>query len=106
MTADTRPPEARLYFALAFIGGYGDAAGVVLAKTFTGHVTGSLILAAIAAAAHKWNALVAHLSAIFVGGAIGAVLAFQFKGVGILGVTFLLLIILISRIRQNGLLTS
>jgi uncharacterized membrane protein YoaK (UPF0700 family) len=69
MTADTRPPEAWLYFALA--GGYGDAAGVVLAKTFTGHVTGSLILAAIAAAAHKWSALVAHLSAIFVGGAIG-----------------------------------
>ncbi len=52
MTADTRPPEAWLYFALAVVGGYGDAASVVLAKTFTGHVTGSLVLAAIAIAAH------------------------------------------------------
>jgi uncharacterized membrane protein YoaK (UPF0700 family) len=64
MTADTRPPEAWLYFALAFVGGYGDAAGVVLAKTFTGHVTGSLVLAAIATAAHKWSALVPHFSAV------------------------------------------
>ena len=51
MTADPRPPEAWLYFALAVVGGYGDAASVVLAKTFTGHVTGSLVLAAIALAA-------------------------------------------------------
>jgi uncharacterized membrane protein YoaK (UPF0700 family) len=219
MTADTRPPEAWLYFALAFVGGYGDAAGVVLAKTFTGHVTGSLVLAAIATAAHKWSALVAHLSAVlfflvgvlssvlveralaawqsfkslpivlsieviltiaaylafasraaarvevfvvcmslalgmqngafqrtggisvhttyltgmitslmnsevikpqlmgardpkrsllygiwlafFVGGTAGAAMAFRFKGIGILGVTFLLLIILISRIRER-----
>ena len=64
MTADTRPPEAWLYFALAVVGGYGDAASVVLAKTFTGHVTGSLVLAAIAIAAHKWSALVAHLSSV------------------------------------------
>lgn len=33
---------------LAFVGGYGDADSFVLAKTFTGHVTGSLVLAAIA----------------------------------------------------------
>src|SRR5882757_3948503 len=74
MTADTRPPEAWLYFALA--GGYGDAAGVVLAKTFTGHVTGSLVLAAIAIAAHKWSALMAHLSAVlfFLVGIISSVL--------------------------------
>ena len=64
MTADIRPPKAWLYFALAFVGGYGDAAGVVLAKTFTGHVTGSLVLAAIATAAHKWSALVARFSAV------------------------------------------
>jgi uncharacterized membrane protein YoaK (UPF0700 family) len=76
MTADTRPPEAWLYFALAFVGGYGDAAGVVLAKTFTGHVTGSLVLAAIATAAHKWSALVAHLSAVlfFLVGVLSSVL--------------------------------
>ena len=26
---------------LAFVGGYGDAASFILAKTFTGHVTGN-----------------------------------------------------------------
>jgi uncharacterized membrane protein YoaK (UPF0700 family) len=76
VTADIRTPEAWLYFALAFVGGYGDAASVVLAKTFTGHVTGSLVLAAIAIAAHKWSALVAHLSAVlfFLVGIISSVL--------------------------------
>jgi len=76
MTADTRPPKAWLYFALAVVGGYGDAASVVLAKTFTGHVTGSLVLAAIAIAAHKWSALMAHLSAVlfFLVGIISSVL--------------------------------
>ena len=76
MTADTRPPEARLYFALAVVGGYGDAASVVLAKTFTGHVTGSLVLAAIAIAAHKWSSLMAHLSAVlfFLVGIVSSVL--------------------------------
>jgi uncharacterized membrane protein YoaK (UPF0700 family) len=49
---------------LAFVGGYGDAAGFVLAKTFTGHVTGNLVLEAIAATAHDWRAMVGHLSAI------------------------------------------
>jgi uncharacterized protein DUF1275 len=37
---------------------------VVLAKTFTGHVTGGLVLAAIAMAAHEWRALLAHLAAV------------------------------------------
>ena len=76
MAADTRPPEAWLYFALAVVGGYGDAASVVLAKTFTGHVTGSLVLAAIAIAAHKWSALMAHVSAVlfFLVGIISSVL--------------------------------
>ena len=35
---------------LSFVGGFGDAAGFVLSKTFTGHVTGSLVLGAIAMA--------------------------------------------------------
>jgi uncharacterized membrane protein YoaK (UPF0700 family) len=34
------------------------------AKTFTGYVTGSLVLAAIAMAAHEWRALLAHLAAV------------------------------------------
>jgi len=53
-----------LSIGLAFVGGYGDAAGFVLAKTFTGHVTGNLVLAAIAVAAHDWRAMLGHLSAI------------------------------------------
>jgi uncharacterized membrane protein YoaK (UPF0700 family) len=53
-----------LSFGLAFVGGYGDAASFVLAKTFTGHVTGNFVLAAIAVAAHDRRAALAHLSAI------------------------------------------
>jgi uncharacterized membrane protein YoaK (UPF0700 family) len=53
-----------LSLGLAFVGGYGDAASFVLAKTFTGHVTGNLVLAAIAVAALDWRATIAPLSAI------------------------------------------
>ncbi len=53
-----------LSLGLAFVGGYGDAASFVLAKTFTGHVTGNLVLAAIAVAAHDWGATLAPLYAI------------------------------------------
>jgi len=56
--------DAWLSFGLAFVGGYGDAASFVLAKTFTGHVTGNLVLGAIAVAAHDWRAMLEHLSAI------------------------------------------
>jgi hypothetical protein len=38
MSTSDRPADAWLSFGLAFIGGYGDAASFVLAKTFTGHV--------------------------------------------------------------------
>jgi uncharacterized membrane protein YoaK (UPF0700 family) len=44
-------PERWLYLTFAFVGGYGDAVSFVLAKTFTGHIAGSLVLAAIAIAA-------------------------------------------------------
>jgi uncharacterized membrane protein YoaK (UPF0700 family) len=53
-----------LSVGLAFVGGYCDAASFVLARTFTGHVTGNLVLAAIALAAHDWRAVLEHLSAI------------------------------------------
>jgi uncharacterized membrane protein YoaK (UPF0700 family) len=56
--------DARLSYGFAFVGGYGDAASFVLAKTFTGHVTGNLVLAAIAVAAHDWQATLGPLSAI------------------------------------------
>jgi uncharacterized membrane protein YoaK (UPF0700 family) len=61
---DNPPPEKWLYFAFAFVGGYGDAAAFVLAKTFTGHITGSLVLAAIAIAAHMWTSVAVHLSSV------------------------------------------
>jgi uncharacterized membrane protein YoaK (UPF0700 family) len=56
--------DAWVSYGLAFVGGYGDAASFVLAKTFTGHVTGNLVLAAIAVAAHDCRAAFEHLSAI------------------------------------------
>jgi uncharacterized membrane protein YoaK (UPF0700 family) len=59
-----RPTDTWLSFGLAFVGGYGDAASFVLAKTFTGHVTGNLVLGAIAVAARDWRAMLGHLSAI------------------------------------------
>jgi uncharacterized membrane protein YoaK (UPF0700 family) len=43
-----------LSFGLAFIGGYGDAASFVLARTFTGHVTGNFVLTAISIAGRDW----------------------------------------------------
>jgi uncharacterized membrane protein YoaK (UPF0700 family) len=55
-----------LSFGLALVGGYGDAAGFVIAKTFTGHVTGSLVLATVGAAAHDWAAALGHASAVVV----------------------------------------
>lgn len=64
MTSDIRPPDIWLSFGLAFVGGYCDAAGFVLARAFTGHVTGNLVLGAIAVAAHDWRTLLGRLSAI------------------------------------------
>jgi uncharacterized membrane protein YoaK (UPF0700 family) len=55
-----------LSFGLALVGGYGDTAGFVIAKTFTGHVTGSLVLATVDAAAHDWGAALGHASAVVV----------------------------------------
>jgi uncharacterized membrane protein YoaK (UPF0700 family) len=64
MTSDIRPPDTWLSFGLAFVGGYCDAASFVLAKTFTGHVTGNFVLAAIAVAAQDWRTMLGRLSAI------------------------------------------
>lgn len=57
--------DAWLALGLAFVGGYGDAASFVLAKTFTGHVTGNFVLLAISAAALDGRATFEHLLAIF-----------------------------------------
>jgi uncharacterized membrane protein YoaK (UPF0700 family) len=62
--SNIRQTDTWLSFGLAFVGGYGDAASFVLAKTFTGHVTGNLVLASIAVATRDLRALLEHLSAI------------------------------------------
>jgi uncharacterized membrane protein YoaK (UPF0700 family) len=62
--SNIRQIDVWLALGLAFVGGYGDAASFVLAKTFTGHVTGNLVLGAIAVAAHDWRATLGRLSAI------------------------------------------
>ena len=49
-----RPSIAWLSLGLAFVGEYEDAASFVLAGTFTGHITGAFVLAAISVASHDW----------------------------------------------------
>src|SRR5260221_12238 len=39
---------------LAFVGGYADASSYLLARTFTGHLTGNCVLAAVSAASKDW----------------------------------------------------
>jgi uncharacterized membrane protein YoaK (UPF0700 family) len=72
MISEGRSPDRSLSFVLAFIGGYGDAISFVLAKTFTGHITGSLVLGAIAVAARDWRGTLARFLAVmcFLGGII------------------------------------
>src|SRR5271170_6515505 len=62
-TSGTRA-DAILALGLAFVGGYSDAASFVLAKTFTGHVTGNIVLGAISIAARDGRATFGQLSAI------------------------------------------
>ena len=66
MLSNISHTDACLSLGLAFVGGYGDAASFVLAKTFTGHVTGNLVLAAIAVAANDWRATLGPFSAIVI----------------------------------------
>src|SRR5262249_17926284 len=49
---------------LAFVAGYADAAGFLLAHTFTGHVTGNLVLTAISVAHEDWPTFARRLLAI------------------------------------------
>jgi uncharacterized membrane protein YoaK (UPF0700 family) len=56
--------DTSLSLGLAFVGGYGDAAGFVLAKAFTGHVTGNLVLAAISMIGDDWRICFRRLFAV------------------------------------------
>jgi len=62
--SENHSSDSRLSFGLAFVGGYCDAAGYVLAKTFTGHITGAMVLAAISVAGHDWGTSLRHMLAI------------------------------------------
>ena len=54
MLLEERRDITWLSFGLAFVGGYGDAASFILAKTFTGHITGNFVLTAISIAGQDW----------------------------------------------------
>ncbi len=82
MPSNIRQTDTGLSLGLAFVGGYSDAASFVLAKTFTGHVTGNLVLAAIAVASHDWHAALGSLAAIatfFVGVVLSTLVARYLK---------------------------
>jgi uncharacterized membrane protein YoaK (UPF0700 family) len=51
---------------LAFIGGYADASSYLLARTFTGHLTGNCVLAAVSAASKEWYLTLDRLLAVIV----------------------------------------
>ena len=51
---------------LAFVGGYADASSYLLARTFTGHITGNCVLAAVSAASKEWYLTLDRLLAVFV----------------------------------------
>lgn len=51
---------------LAFAGGYADASSYLLARTFTGHLTGNCVLAAVSAASGDWYLTLDRLLAVIV----------------------------------------
>jgi uncharacterized membrane protein YoaK (UPF0700 family) len=51
---------------LAFIGGYADASSYLLARTFTGHLTGNCVLAAVSTASGDWHLSFVRLLAVIV----------------------------------------
>jgi uncharacterized membrane protein YoaK (UPF0700 family) len=51
---------------LAFVGGYADASSYLLVRTFTGHLTGNSVLAAVSAASKDWYLTLDRLLAVIV----------------------------------------
>src|SRR4029077_16896558 len=49
---------------LAFVGGYADASSYLLARAFTGHLTGNCVLAAVSAAGKDWYLTLDRLLAV------------------------------------------
>jgi len=49
---------------LAFVGSYGDASSFLLARTFTGHLTGNCVLAAVSVASKEWHLMLDRFLAV------------------------------------------
>jgi uncharacterized membrane protein YoaK (UPF0700 family) len=56
----------RISIGLAFVGGYADASSYLLAQTFTGHLTGNCVLAAVSVASKDWQLTLDRLLAVIV----------------------------------------
>jgi len=56
----------KISIGLAFVGGYADASSYLLARTFTGHLTGNCVLAAVSAASKEWYLTLDRLLAVIV----------------------------------------
>jgi uncharacterized membrane protein YoaK (UPF0700 family) len=80
MTTEHPRSNAWLSLGLAFIGGYADAAGFLLANTFTGHVTGNLVLSAISVTRADWPTFSRRVLAIalFLAGILFSVILERF----------------------------
>jgi uncharacterized membrane protein YoaK (UPF0700 family) len=65
---------------LAFIGGYADASSYLLARTFTGHLTGNCVLAAVSLASKDWYLTLDRLVAVivFLGGILFSLIVNRF----------------------------
>src|ERR1700726_1391092 len=65
---------------LAFIGGYADASSYLLARTFTGHLTGNCVLAAVSAASKDLYLTLDRLLAVvvFLGGILFSLILTRF----------------------------
>jgi hypothetical protein len=68
---------------LAFVGGYADASSYLLARTFTGHLTGNCVLAAVSAASKDWYLALNRLMAVvvFLGGVLFSLILTRFAPV-------------------------
>src|SRR4029077_16234510 len=65
---------------LAFIGGYADASSYLLARTFTGHLTGNCVLAAVSAASKDLYLTLNRILAVvvFLGGILFSLILTRF----------------------------
>jgi uncharacterized membrane protein YoaK (UPF0700 family) len=73
----------KISIGLAFIGGYADASSYLLARTFTGHLTGNCVLAAVSAASKDWYLTLDRLLAVivFLGGILYSLILNRFAPV-------------------------